>query len=128
MQEAWNETKSTLVAGSVRLADNPWSRFRGLMGSRSLSEGAALHIKPCNSVHTFFMRFAMDAIFLDREASVVKVVPAMKPFRAAVGGRGAHSVLEMSAGAAAIAKVETGDRLVFRKSGSAGVGSALTPD
>ena len=122
MQEAWNETKDTLVAVIVRLADNPWSRFRGLMGRRSLPEGEGLHIIPCNSVHTFFMRFTMDAIFLDKEARVVKVVPEMKPFRAAVGGRGAHSVLELPAGAAAIAKVEAGDRFVFRESSGNGRG------
>ena len=114
MIQAFNETKGIIVAVSVRRADNLWSRFWGLMGRRALPEGEALHIVPCTSVHTFFMRFDMDALFLDREHRVVKVISAMKPFRAALGGKGAHSVLEMTAGA--IADVEAGDALVFRDS------------
>ncbi len=113
MREAINETKGTLVAANVRVADGVWSRFWGLMGKRSLPVGDALLITPCSSVHTFFMRFDMDAIFLDRNNVVVKVVPAMKPFRAALGGKGAHSVLEMAAGGAASANVEVGDNLVL---------------
>jgi len=118
MNEVLNETKGTIVASKVRQADSVWSRFWGLMFRRALAEGEALHIRPCNSVHTFFMRFTMDAVFLDKETRVVKVVPDMKPFRAAVGGKGAHSVLELAAGAAALAGVEAGDTLVFRASGS----------
>ncbi len=119
MAEAWNETKGTIVATDVRLADNIWSRFWGLMGRRRLPQGEALHIRPCNSVHTFFMRFAMDGIFLDKESRVVKVVADMKPFRAAMGGKGAHSVLEMTAGAAESANVAAGDTLIFREAVSA---------
>lgn len=118
MNEVLNETKSTVVARNVRRAESAWSRFWGLMGRRALHEGEALHISPCNSVHTFFMRFKMDAVFLNKETRVVKVVPDMKPFRAAVGGKGAHSVLELAAGAAALAGVEEGDTLIFRASGS----------
>jgi uncharacterized membrane protein (UPF0127 family) len=120
MTEVWNETKGTVVAANIRLADNLWTRFWGLMGRRALPAGEALHIQPCSSVHTFFMRFAMDAIFLDKEARVVRVVPDMKPFRAAVGGKGAHSVIEMVAGAAALTGVEAGDTLIFRPSTSGG--------
>ena len=118
MNEVLNETKGTIVASKVRQADSVWSRFWGLMFRRALAEGEALHIRPCNSVHTFFMRFTMDAVFLDKETRVVKVVPDMKPFRAAVGGKGAHSVLELAAGAAALAEVEAGHTLIFRASGS----------
>jgi uncharacterized membrane protein (UPF0127 family) len=118
MDEVLNETKNTVVAHNVQRAESVWSRFWGLMGRRALPEGEALHIRHCNSVHTFFMRFTMDAVFLDKGARVVKVVPDMKPFRAAVGGKGAHSVLELAAGAAALAEVEAGDTLIFRASGS----------
>lgn len=105
-----NETRGTLVAEDVRVADGIWSRFWGLMGRKSLPEGSGLLLRPSSSIHTAFMRFPIDLVFLDRALRVVKVVPEMKPFRAAVAF-GAHSVLELNAGAAAEAQVQTGDQL-----------------
>jgi uncharacterized membrane protein (UPF0127 family) len=107
-----NETRGTLVAEDVRVADGIWSRFWGLMGRRSLPEGSGLLLRPSSSIHTAFMRFPIDLVFLDRALRVVKVVPEMKPFRAAVAF-GAHSVLELNAGAAAKAQVEAGDQLTL---------------
>ena len=108
-----NETRGTLVAEDVRVADGIWSRFWGLMGRRSLPEGSGLLLRPSFSIHTAFMRFPIDVVFLDRELRVVKVVPEMKPFRVAVAFGGAHSVLELNAGAAAKAQVEAGDQLTL---------------
>jgi uncharacterized membrane protein (UPF0127 family) len=61
-------------------------------------------------VHTFFMRFPMDVVFLDREGKVVKVVRNLKPWRAA-GARGARSALELAAGEAARRGLDVGQRL-----------------
>jgi len=108
-----NETRGTLVAEDVRVADGIWSRFWGLMGRRSLPEGGGLLLRPSFSIHTAFMRFPIDVVFLDRYLRVVKVVPEMKPFRVAVAFGGAHSVLELNAGAAAKAQVEAGDQLTL---------------
>jgi uncharacterized membrane protein (UPF0127 family) len=108
-----NETRGTVVAEDVRVADGVWSRFWGLMGRRRLPEGGALLLRPSFSIHTAFMRFAIDVVFLDRELRVVKVVPEMKPFRVAVAFGGAHSALELNAGAAARAQVEADDQLVM---------------
>jgi hypothetical protein len=63
------------------------------------------------------MRFAIDVVFLDRDGQVVKIVPEMKPYRAALGGRGAHSALELPAGAAAHCGIAVGDRLVCEDGG-----------
>ena len=72
-----------------------WQRFMGLMGRRSLPEGEGLLILRCNSIHTFFMRFPIDATFLDRDDNVVKVVRNIRPWRLCVwGGRRAVKVLE----------------------------------
>lgn len=108
-----NETKGTVVAEDVRVADGVWSRFWGLMGRRSLPEGGGLLLRPSSSIHTAFMRFPIDVVFLDRELRVVKVAPEMKPFRAAAAFRGAHSALELNAGTAAKAQVEAGDQLAL---------------
>jgi len=108
-----NETKGTVVAERVSVADAIWSRFWGLMGRRCLPEGHGLLLRPSSSIHTAFMRFAIDVVFLDRQNRVVKVVAGMKPFRLAAALRGGHNALELPAGAAQGAGVERGDRLVL---------------
>lgn len=113
MLRVLNETKGTVVAEQLRVADNFWSRFWGLMGRRALPEGHGLLLRPSFSIHTAFMRFAIDVVFLDRENRVVKVVPELKPFRVTVGLGGAHSALELPAGTAARVQVRPGDQLVM---------------
>ncbi len=113
MPRVLNETKGTVVAEQARVADGFWSRFLGLMGRASLPEGQGLLLKPSNSIHTAFMRFAIDVVFVDRQMKVVKVVPGMRPFRLALAFGGAHSVLELPAGAASPAGIEPGDQLVM---------------
>ena len=108
-----NETRDTVVAKDVRLADRFWPRFWGLMGHRGLPEEAGLLLRPSSSIHTAFMRFAIDVVFLDRSLRVVKVVPRMKPFRATIAFGGAHSALELNPGAAEKAQVQTGDQLAL---------------
>jgi uncharacterized membrane protein (UPF0127 family) len=81
------------------------------MGRHGLKEGEGLLLSPCSSVQTFLMRFPIDVIFVDREAKVVKVAPALGPFRVALGGRGARDALEVAAGTAACSETTVGDRL-----------------
>ena len=110
-----DETRGTVVAQDVRLAEGVWSRFWGLMGRKALPNDAGLLLKPSSSIHTAFMRFPIDIVFLDRSLRVVKVVPELKPFRVSVAFGGAYSALELNAGAAAQAGVETGDQLVMEQ-------------
>lgn len=100
----------------ARVASNPWTRFWGLMGKPGLAEGEALLIEPCYSVHTMFMRFAIDVVFLDSEQRITKVAAGLKPFRASVS-RGARRVLEMSSGGAEGAGLAVGQRLRVEKAG-----------
>ena len=94
------------------LADNPWTRLKGLLGRRGLGDGEGLLIRPTGSIHMFFMRFAIDAVFLDRELRVLKVVPDLKPWRMAAR-RGAKQVLEIAAGEAERRGLEPGQQLVL---------------
>ena len=71
------------------LADRPWARMWGLLGRRSLPWGEGLLLRPAASVHTFFMRFPIDVVFLDRELTVLGVTPELRPWRTA-GKRGAR--------------------------------------
>lgn len=112
MPRAVNETKGTVVAQEVRLARSVWSRFRGLMGRRSLPEGQGLLLEPCSSIHCMFMRFPIDVIFLDREGRVVKVATNVKPWRLAAA-KGARSALELPAGVATRTHTTAGDRIII---------------
>jgi uncharacterized protein len=92
------------------VADKPWSRMRGLLGRSGLAQGEGLLLKPCGSVHTLFMRFPIDVVFLDRELSVVAVRPDLRPWRTA-GARGAKVSLELAAGEAARLGIAPGMKL-----------------
>lgn len=107
-----NVTKCTVATKRAYAATSPWSRFWGLMGRKCPPDGNGLHIVPCSSVHTAFMRFDMDAVFLNRENRVTRIVKRMSPFRVALG-HGAHSVLELAGGWADVAAIEEGDQLEF---------------
>jgi hypothetical protein len=89
-------------------------RMRGLMGRRSLESGHGMLIRRSGSIHTFFMRFPIDVVFLDKELQVRKIVRELPPNRAAAG-RGARSVLELPAGEAARVGLEVGSRLAWRR-------------
>jgi uncharacterized membrane protein (UPF0127 family) len=92
------------------LADTALARMRGLLGRRDLPRGEGILLKPAASVHMAFMRFAIDAVFLDRDLRVLKIAADLKPWRAA-GRRGAKAVLEIPAGEAARSGLSVGDRL-----------------
>src|SRR6185295_962416 len=98
------------IAQSVEVADSRKTRRRGLLGRDSLPEDAGLMLIPCAAVHTAFMRFTIDIIFLDRNACVVRMVPGLTPWRMAVCWR-AHSVIELPAGRIAATSVKIGDNL-----------------
>jgi hypothetical protein len=101
----------TIVCERCLLAETALTRMRGLLGRRELPSGDGILLKPASSIHMAFMRFAIDAVFLDRELRVVKVAADVKPWRAA-GARGAKSVLEIPAGEAARRGLKVGDRLL----------------
>jgi uncharacterized membrane protein (UPF0127 family) len=84
--------------------------MRGLLGRRSLDSDEGILLRPAGSVHTFFMRFAIDVLFLDRELVVVGIEPELRPWRTAAR-RGAKSVVELAAGECARRGVVVGDRL-----------------
>ncbi len=77
----FNATKKTLVADNARLADTFLSRLIGLINRAHLSLGEALIITRCQSIHMFFMRFAIDAIFIDKENKVVGLVSNIQPWQ-----------------------------------------------
>ena len=102
-----------VVCPSCVVADTALSRLRGLLGRRGLPSGEGLLLRPSPSIHTFFMRFPIDVVFLDRELRVLRVADAVKPWRA-VACRGARAVLELAAGEASARGIAVGERLSLR--------------
>ena len=100
------------VLEHVRVAVSIWARFRGLMLRRALASDEGLLIPHCRSVHTCFMRFPIDVVYLSRQGTVMKIVDAMKPYRVS-SCRKADSVLEAPAGWAKDAGIRVGHLLRF---------------
>jgi len=103
-----DDNKNRTAVAQLELAGNFAARLIGLMGKKSLPCGAGLLITKCNSIHMFFMRFAIDAVFVDKAMRVVKIVPGLKPWRVASCSEARHT-LELPAGGAA--GIEIGDQL-----------------
>lgn len=98
------------VATSVELAVTRKSRRRGLLGRDRLEDSAALILEPCAAVHTAFMRFHIDVVFVNRGGYAVKIVEDVPPWRIALSAR-AHAVIEMAAGSLRRLDLSLGDRL-----------------
>jgi uncharacterized membrane protein (UPF0127 family) len=101
-----------LVCARCALAEKPTARLRGLLGRRSLGSHEGLLLTPARSVHTAFMRFPIDALFLDRELRVLAVV-RLGPWRVATRAR-ARAVLELAVGEAEQRGIRPGARLTLR--------------
>jgi hypothetical protein len=93
-----NKSKNKILAENFIFADTPVKRMLGLLGRNSLPPGQALVLAPCNSIHTFFMRFAIDLIFLDKNDVIIKTAHNCLPNKSIVMCWGAVKVIELPAG------------------------------
>jgi uncharacterized protein len=111
MEAVLRSDDGRVVCERCVVADTALARMRGLLGRSSLPSGEGILLRPSSSVHTAFMRFAIDVVFLDRELRVLKIASHLRPWRTAAR-RKAHAVLELPAGEAARRGLEPGARLV----------------
>jgi uncharacterized membrane protein (UPF0127 family) len=107
-----NLTRNISVSDAAKTADTVSTRLFGLIPRRGMGEQEALWLSPCAMIHTCFMRFAIDAVFLDQELKVAAIFENLKPWRFSPWVRRAHSVLELPAGRSR-GRVFAGDRLAF---------------
>jgi uncharacterized protein len=107
-----NVTRGTVLATALEVADSGPKRNKGLLGRKGLAAGEGLWIVPCESVHTFFMQFPIDLVYLDRDYRIKKVRNAVGPWRLSAC-LPAHSVIELPAGTIQETKTERGDLLKF---------------
>jgi uncharacterized membrane protein (UPF0127 family) len=113
-----NQTRERVLAEEGELARSFWARGRGLMGRTSLPAGYALIIYPEWSIHTFFMRIAIDVLFVDRAHQVVglrEAMPPSRPFAGVAPWRGQY-VIEMPAGVISATDTAMGDQLILTPS------------
>jgi uncharacterized protein len=101
-----------VVAESVTVADSTGRRLRGLLGRRDLPSGHGVLLRPAWSIHTAFMRFAIDVVFLDADQIVVKIVPSLQAFKTA-SCRGAREIVELRAGECERRGLALGDRVAW---------------
>jgi len=101
-----------VVCESCLIAESPWLRTKGLLGRRELPDGEGILLRPASSIHMAFMRFPIDAVFLGKDLTVLKVVRDLAPWRMASRFR-AHSVLELPAGTCERSGVREGDKLTL---------------
>ena len=106
-----NLTRGTVLADSERWAVTPADRARGLLDTPSLEPGAALVISPCNSVHMFGMPYALDVVFVDRDARVVRVIEDLRPMRFTRIHLRAARCIELPVGVIAQSGTRAGDQL-----------------
>lgn len=106
-----NLTRGSVVAERVERAEGALQRMRGLLGRAGLADGEALVIAPCTSIHTFFMRFPLDVLFLDRGLAVLRALEAVPPFRATRLHLRAACAVELAAGSLRRSGTRAGDLL-----------------
>jgi uncharacterized membrane protein (UPF0127 family) len=107
-----NLTRNTVLATCMEVADSAALRNKGLLGRERISPGEGLWIIPCSSVHTFWMRFPIDLVYLDRKKRIRKLSCDVRPWRLSAC-LWAHSVLELPPGTIRSTQTQNGDRLEF---------------
>jgi hypothetical protein len=106
-----NVDRGTTVGDRIRRAHSMSERMVGLLRTPSLEPGDGLWIEHAASIHMFFMRYAIDAVFVAADGRVTKVVPNLRPWRVVWWARGARDCLELPVGAVSAAAIEVGDQL-----------------
>jgi uncharacterized membrane protein (UPF0127 family) len=107
----FNQTRSVSLAHRLRVARTFAGRLVGLLDQSEILPGHGLLLSACRSIHTHFMRFPIDALYVDTELRVVAVIEKMRPFRTGPIVKGAAAVIELPAGTVAATGTKVGDRL-----------------
>jgi len=106
-----NKTKNIILAEDVLIANTLFRRIKGLLGVKKFSPNQAIILEPCNSVHTFFMHFSIDVIFVDRNYKVIKVLSKLSPNRITPIYWYSRKVIELSAGRLDLINIRIKDQL-----------------
>ena len=108
-----NKTKGTILADNAIVADSLLSRMKGLLGRQNFIMGEALVIKPCNCVHSFFMHFPIDVLFIDSNNRIIGIKRYFNPWRVSPIYLNGKSVVELPCGVVAKSGTATGDEIML---------------
>ena len=106
-----NQTKNTILAEDVFIANTPFKRIKGLLGKKVFLAKQAIILDPCNSVHTFFMHFALDILFVDKHYKVIKVFHRLNPNRITRIYWHSSRVIELPIGSLSLTHTQVQDQL-----------------
>ncbi|WP_066055600.1 DUF192 domain-containing protein [Robertmurraya korlensis] len=109
-----NLTKQLVISTKYTIANTFISRFMGLIGRDSLSDGEALILQPCTSIHTYFMKFPIDCIFLDKNNYVIYIVYHLKPWKLSPILLNARTVIELPSHIHLKDQIDIGDKIVYK--------------
>lgn len=104
-----NVSKNAILADNAKPCDTPLKRLVGLLNRKELNKGEAAILAPSNCIHSFFMRFTIDALFLDKNGKVVGVLPSFKPFQLSPIYFNCHSVIELPEDIIRLTQTKVGD-------------------
>ncbi|HEY7270964.1 MAG TPA: DUF192 domain-containing protein [Dehalococcoidia bacterium] len=108
-----NPERESLLGEAIEVADTSVRKVKGLLGRECLEDGQGLLFKGCSSLHTFFMRFPIDIVFLDRSGKVLKLSRNVKPFKLVAAPLRAYYAVELPSGAISRSETKVGDALTF---------------
>lgn len=108
-----NKDKNVILAEDVVMANTLFRRIKGLLGKKELKSGQALILKPCDSVHTFFMRFPIDVLFVDKSNKIIEAIASLKPFRITALYFSARFAIELPAGTILSSLTDKGDTILI---------------
>jgi uncharacterized protein len=110
-----NTDRETVLGEAIEVADTAVRRVKGLLGRECLEDGQGLLFKQCSSLHTLFMRFPIDILFIDRKGKVLRSRSDVTPFKFVAAPLRAQYALELPAGSIARSKTRVGDHLLFKE-------------
>jgi uncharacterized membrane protein (UPF0127 family) len=108
-----NRTRNTVLGKEVLVADRFFPRMIGLLARRNFHQGQALILRPCNCIHTLFMRFPIDCLFVDKNYRVIKAISDIRPFRVTRVYRLSKFVVELPQGTVKLTSTQDNDILAL---------------
>lgn len=108
-----NKTSSSIISENLMIADTYFKRLRGLMFTKELPYENALHIVPCNQIHTFNMRYSIDILYLDVNNNILSIDESLKPGKIGKRVKSAASVVELPSGKIKKANIKVGQTVAF---------------
>lgn len=111
--KVYNSSKNNLIADNVKVAQNFFTRSFGLLLRKSISDGEGLIIKPCCSIHTFFMKFPIDVLFIERNGKIEALYQNVQPWRILPIHLNSHFVIELASGTICAKNIEKENLIII---------------